>query len=130
MEENDPKTRNSHTNEHLANERTFLAWIRTGLGLIAFGFVLERFSILASRLQHLLAGRTVAFQTPPDIKTTVFGVFLICCGILLSIFAFFKYLNVSKQIDEDTYTPTYTLEAFATLLLILCGVFLFFFLIF
>ena len=31
--------------DHLANERTFLAWIRTGLATIAFGFVIERFGL-------------------------------------------------------------------------------------
>ena len=30
---------------HMANERTFLAWIRTSIGLIAFGFVVEKFCL-------------------------------------------------------------------------------------
>lgn len=32
-------------NDHAANERTYLAWLRTGIAIIAFGFVLERFDI-------------------------------------------------------------------------------------
>jgi len=31
--------------EHSANERTFLAWIRTGIAVIAFGFVVEKFNL-------------------------------------------------------------------------------------
>ena len=31
--------------DHAANERTFLAWIRTGIAVIAFGFVVEKFNI-------------------------------------------------------------------------------------
>jgi putative membrane protein len=31
--------------DHAANERTFLAWVRTGVAVIAFGFVIEKFSI-------------------------------------------------------------------------------------
>jgi len=30
---------------HLANERTFLAWIRTSIGIMAFGFVVEKFGL-------------------------------------------------------------------------------------
>jgi putative membrane protein len=29
----------------MANERTFLAWIRTGIGIMAFGFVVEKFGL-------------------------------------------------------------------------------------
>ena len=32
-------------NDHLANERTFLAWLRTGIGVMAFGFVVVKFSL-------------------------------------------------------------------------------------
>lgn len=35
--------------DHLANERTFLAWIRTGLATITFGFVVERFWVGSAR---------------------------------------------------------------------------------
>jgi uncharacterized membrane protein YidH (DUF202 family) len=30
--------------DHAANERTFLAWVRTGIAVIAFGFVIEKFT--------------------------------------------------------------------------------------
>ena len=37
--------------DHAANERTFLAWVRTGIAVIAFGFVIEKFNLfLLSRL--------------------------------------------------------------------------------
>jgi hypothetical protein len=32
-------------NDHAANERTFLAWIRTGIAVIAFGFLVEKFNL-------------------------------------------------------------------------------------
>ncbi|OMP86518.1 hypothetical protein BK809_0003688 [Diplodia seriata] len=46
--------------DHLASERTFLAWLRTGLGFVALGIAIERFSQLD--LTELLA----ATRTPPD----------------------------------------------------------------
>ena len=39
----------SNRRVHMANERTFLAWIRTSIGIMAFGFVVEKFALLKSR---------------------------------------------------------------------------------
>jgi uncharacterized membrane protein YidH (DUF202 family) len=36
--------------DHAANERTFLAWIRTGIATIAFGFVVEKFNLFVLTL--------------------------------------------------------------------------------
>jgi putative membrane protein len=35
---------------HAANERTFLAWVRTGIAVIAFGFVIEKFNLFLSTI--------------------------------------------------------------------------------
>jgi len=35
----------NHAREHLANERTFLAWLRTGIAIVVFGFAIARFAI-------------------------------------------------------------------------------------
>ncbi|MCA3748523.1 MAG: DUF202 domain-containing protein, partial [Rubrobacter sp.] len=40
--------RDAEIREHLANERTLLAWVRTGVGLISLGFVVERAGALAA----------------------------------------------------------------------------------
>jgi Domain of unknown function (DUF202) len=37
--------------DHAANERTFLAWVRRGVAVIAFGFVIERFNLFLLSLQ-------------------------------------------------------------------------------
>ena len=36
--------------DHAANERTFLAWLRTGMAVIAFGFVIEKFNLFVLTL--------------------------------------------------------------------------------
>ena len=41
----------------MANERTFLAWIRTSIGIMAFGFVVERFSIFVKQVSYFWARR-------------------------------------------------------------------------
>ncbi len=39
--------------DHLANERTFLAWVRTGAAIVVFGFAIGRFSIAMRQLTEL-----------------------------------------------------------------------------
>lgn len=34
-----------HTTEYLANERTFLAWVRTSIAVLSLGFVIAKFSV-------------------------------------------------------------------------------------
>ena len=49
---------------HMANERTFLAWIRTCIGIMAFGFVIEKFIIPLNR--PLLPTFWLQFYSPPS----------------------------------------------------------------
>ena len=39
--------------DHSANERTFLAWVRTGIAVIAFGFVIEKFNLFVLTLANV-----------------------------------------------------------------------------
>ena len=44
----DNNSSDSHSQQHLANKRTFLAWLRTCVALIGLGFVVSRFGLLLS----------------------------------------------------------------------------------
>jgi len=46
--------------DHAANERTFLAWVRTGIAIIAFGFVVEKFNIFLRSLAAATSGELAA----------------------------------------------------------------------
>ena len=48
---------------HAANERTFLAWVRTGIAIIALGFVIEKFNLFL-----LTVARTLAAEAPYPIQ--------------------------------------------------------------
>jgi putative membrane protein len=52
--------KDQNTANHLANERTFLAWIRTSVGLMAFGFVVVKFSLFVKQISLLIGGGDVA----------------------------------------------------------------------
>jgi uncharacterized membrane protein YidH (DUF202 family) len=119
---------------HMANERTFLAWIRTSIGIMAFGFVVEKFGIFIRQFSCLLGSRPEfkgAFGNvqPSPGYSAVFGIFLIGLGALMGIMAFIRYKKVEKQIDEDTYQTSLLLDIMLTLSILAIGIFLVIYLI-
>jgi hypothetical protein len=46
--------------DHSANERTFLAWVRTAIAVMAFGFLVKKFDLFLEVAGSLLAGRTLS----------------------------------------------------------------------
>ncbi|MEN2986329.1 MAG: DUF202 domain-containing protein [Thermodesulfovibrionaceae bacterium] len=114
-----PKIRNRRV--HFANERTFLAWIRTSIGIMAFGFIVEKFGLFLEQF-YLLTGKQPSSK---DGKySTFFGIFLIFLGALMGFLAFIRYKEVEKQIDEDTYRPSVLLDLLLTITLIAVAIFL------
>ncbi len=106
---------------HMANERTFLAWVRTSIGIMAFGFVVEKFAIFLKEASYFF-GREASVQTRG--YSSFFGIVLIILGTLMGILAFIRYKKVEKQIDEDTYRPSRILDVLLTLSVLAIGLFL------
>jgi uncharacterized membrane protein YidH (DUF202 family) len=50
--------------DHSANERTFLAWVRTSIAVMAFGFLVEKFDLFLEFAGPSLAGRTLILPFP------------------------------------------------------------------
>lgn len=128
----DPQSgRNSYARDHMANERTFLAWIRTSIGIMAFGFVVEKFTIFIKQV-NLILERThsqgpinTSYQSSPvQGYSSIFGVFLVALGVLICLFAFIKYKKVEQQIERDTYQPSILLDVMLALAVLLIGVFI------
>ena len=117
----------SQPRDHLANERTFLAWIRTSIGIMAFGFVVEKFSIFIRQASLFLEKEHLPNLIPPSPLqgySSIFGVFLVALGVLICLLAFVKFKNVEKQIDDDTYKPAFLLNVLLALVVTSIGVFL------
>src|SRR6202521_5751115 len=93
--------------DHLANERTFLAWIRTGLSIIAFGFVVERFGLL---LRELGLKNTSSASTSAIHYSAIIGVSLVILGVIMMIVALFSFLRIRRSIDEEKFHPQATFE--------------------
>ena len=104
----DPRT-------YFAAERTFLAWIRTGLGLMGVGFAVARFGLF---LRQMEAG-----QSHPPIHTTgasvYSGVGLVALGVVVNVAAVQHHLATVRELRSGTWTAgrvSYQAVALAVLL--------------
>jgi putative membrane protein len=102
--------------DHLANERTYLAWVRTGVATIVFGFAVGRFSIA---LQEFLQLQGKPTSTPG--LTAWLGMFSIIAGVFLIFAGLFRYRKTRVQIDTDTFEPAGVLIDIVSILLALFG---------
>ncbi len=92
-----------HASEYLANERTFLAWIRTSIAVVSLGFVVARFSVWLGEL----AVRTGSQQ--PPLRTTGIslhiGLAMMAFGAILAVLAVWRYHAVNRAIRRGQVGP-------------------------
>ena len=123
-----PRVRNRRV--HMANERTFLAWIRTSIGIMAFGFVVEKFALLIKQVPFFMGTQDNARAVPvAHGYSSFFGILLIGIGALMGGLAFVRYKKVEKQIDADSYHPSLILDILLTIAILSVGIFLVLYLI-
>jgi putative membrane protein len=79
----------------LANERTFLAYLRTALSFIAFGFVIARFSLFA-REMSIVAHLAV----PARHASTEFGTAMAAAGIAIGLYGAYRYVAVNAALSQ------------------------------
>ncbi|KLU65458.1 hypothetical protein DEAC_c25950 [Desulfosporosinus acididurans] len=121
---------NTNRRLHLANERTFLAWIRTSIAMMGFGFVVERFALFLKQMSYVLGKSNLDVALPPSHGySTMIGIFLVALGSLMSILAYLKYRNVDLQIATDTYQPSSFLNILLSISVLAVGMFLIFYLL-
>ena len=102
--------------DHLANERTFLAWVRTGAAIIVFGFAIGRFAIALRQL--------AAFEGHPLRSAGVsvwMGTSSIVLGVVLVIAGLVRYRRNRVQLDEGGFQPAGLLLDLVTLFTVLFG---------
>jgi putative membrane protein len=84
--------------DHAANERTFLAWVRTAIAMMAFGFLLERFDLFLQITAQTLG------QNAPHLPETRFGrdagLGLLLLGVAMTVAAAIRFLKTRKDIDS------------------------------
>jgi uncharacterized membrane protein YidH (DUF202 family) len=106
---------------HMANERTFLAWIRTSVAIMAFGFVVEKFSLFVKQMAYYLGKEA---SPPPPGYSSIIGIVLVGLGVVMGVLAFVRYKAVERQIENDTYKPSVILSVLLFLAVLSIGIFL------
>ena len=87
-------------NEHMANERTFLAWVRTGIGIMVFGFVIVKFSLFVNQLPASFFHEA---NIPKNGFTIIIGIALVFTGALTILLSYWKYRQTHKLLQKGEY---------------------------
>ena len=85
--------------DHAANERTFLAWVRTAIAVMAFGFVIERFGLFLQAVAPQLSQRQ--FSAHSQAFANFAGLAFIAIGVTVVALACFRFIRTGKDIDSE-----------------------------
>jgi putative membrane protein len=86
--------------DHLANERTFLAWVRTGVAGVVFGFAIGRFAIA---VRQWMAIQGQGHVLPSTGLSVWFGTAAIIGGVLVCLTGLARYRRTREQIDSGNF---------------------------
>jgi len=101
---------------HLANERTFLAWVRTGVAFVVFGFAIGRFGIALHEFMQV-QGHEIKHSGLSiwlGLGSIFIGVILVGCGLQ-------RYITTRKQLDAGVYEASYGVLTLVAALTALMG---------
>lgn len=101
-------------NEYQSNERTLLAWIRTGIGIMVFGFVAVKFSLFIKQLPT----KYLAETTVPGSNFSIYlGIGLLVTGALMILLSYIRYIRTIKLLKQGKYQYSTILLTFITMTL-------------
>jgi putative membrane protein len=88
---------------YFAAERTFLAWIRTGLALMGIGFAVSRFGLF---LRQVTAAES---HLPANTRTTGIsvwsGVALVALGVIVTLSSVLRHIQLIRELSSGTWQP-------------------------
>jgi putative membrane protein len=100
--------------DHAANERTFLAWVRTGIAVIAFGFVVEKFNLFVLTMASatsLDAGHRLQIERASGPLGRYDGLVLVLIGLALIVIAAVRFVRTGRRLDDEDTHPAGNLRA-------------------
>lgn len=115
------ETRTARPSDHLANERTFLAWIRTSIALMGFGFVIVKFAIFIRQITIVLGNKELS---PGKTHSAITGVVMVALGAITATLAYFRYRSIEKQLNKNVYFHSDWIITLVTISLIIGSILL------
>jgi putative membrane protein len=116
----EPPSHSTFIREHLANERTFLAWVRTSLSLIGLGFVLARMGVFLRELGNAGAPH-LAHRIPGGGEFIGTGVIFVVLGTLLGGWSGRRFHRVRRGIEESRFEPAMNIASLVTAAVVVGG---------
>lgn len=111
----------SNPSDHLANERTFLAWTRTSIGIMAFGFVVVKFSLFVKQISLLLGQENIIHTQG---YSGILGITLVAVGTTTAVLSYIRYRQTEQQLNNGHYKHSSILLTILTGFIILVSAFL------
>jgi len=90
--------------DHAANERTFLAWVRTAIAVIAFGFVIEKFNLFVltvANANSLDEERRLQLERLSGPLGRYEGIALILFGLVLVVIAAARFIRTERLLEDQ-----------------------------
>jgi len=113
--------------DHLANERTFLAWIRTSIAIMGFGFVVVKFALFIKEISLVLNNKQTVL--PGKGYSSHIGILLVAIGVFMAFYSYIRYRITEKQLSDKAYRPSFLPSLLLTLAILIVGVLLVIYLI-
>lgn len=89
--------------DHAANERTYLAWIRTGITIMTLGFFIEKFDVYLAKLRAAAASSVPAQVAKPGIHAI--AVLLVVLGIAILAAGTYRFVAVRRKLETQSERP-------------------------
>jgi len=89
--------------DHAANERTFLAWVRTAIAIMAFGFLVQKFDLFLRIASASLNARSLPERS--RIVGDIAGLLLIVLGGAMMVLAAVRFRKTTLDIDAKEMRP-------------------------
>ena len=89
--------------DHAANERTFLAWVRTAIAVMAFGFLVEKFDLFLKIAARSSGARGLLIGG--QLLANIAGLALIALGGATMVLVIVRFRRTSLAIDSDERRP-------------------------
>jgi inner membrane protein YidH len=86
--------------DHAANERTFLAWVRTGIAVIAFGFVIARFKLVIASMSSTEAAHRL-LETPSGPLGRYDGLAIMLGGLAIVLIATARFIRIGRLLNDS-----------------------------
>lgn len=107
-----PRDNDSHVRDHLANERTFLAWVRTAIAVMGFG-------VFIARLRWIFPAAPIHHGT---LSATALGLWLSGAGLAMIPFALWNYFAIRRAVNDNKYESSGTSAVLFAVAIAIAGI--------